>query len=106
MARITVFLALVVTGCAPTKYVDRPFEVRVPVPIQRQAPQWLSDRYTPEYLPVFIAPSDPSAHAALAEQDLNYLKALLRTLKTRDEAWRAWAAPQGTPSDVQPQSTK
>ena len=93
MVRVTVLLALVATGCTSTKYVDRPLEVRVPVPIQRKAPQWLSDRYTPEYLPVFIAPSDPSARAALDEQDLNYLKAILRTLKARDEAWRAWAAP-------------
>ncbi len=105
MARVTVFLALVVTGCAPTKYVDRPVEVLVPVPVERTAPTWLISPYAPESLPRFIHPSDPAAKAALSEQGLADLKVILRMLKERDNGWRAWAVTptEETPPNVQPE---
>lgn len=102
MARAAVLLALILAGCVETRYVDRPLEVRVPVPVERAAPAWLAQPYVPEQLPAFVSPQDPSAKAALAEPDLNHLKAILRTLTTRDAAWRAWASP-GNPADVQPE---
>lgn len=85
-------------GCsADPVIVYRPVEVKIPVPVRAEPPPALVKPYQPSSLPRFISPQDPAARSALSDADLNHLKALLRTLKTRDDAWRAWAVqpPQG-----------
>lgn len=105
MARVAVLLALILSGCTTTEYVDRPVEVLVPVQVERTAPTWLISPYAPESLPRFIHPSDPAAKAALSEQGLADLKVILRMLKERDNGWRAWAITpaEETPQNVQPE---
>lgn len=105
MVRISVLLALILSGCTTTEYVDRPVEVLVPVPVERAAPTWLVAPYQPDSLPRFIHPSDPAAKAALSEQGLADLKVILRMLKERDNGWRAWAVTptEETPPNVQPE---
>lgn len=100
MVRHTVFsLALTaLVGCTTTEYIQTPVEVLVPVTVARKAPEWLATPYTPEHLPVFISPLDPSAKAALSETSLNDLKAILRTLTARDEGWRVWAIDPEAPN--------
>lgn len=105
MARVAVLLALILSGCTTTEYVDRPVEVLVPVQVERTAPTWLAAPYQPDSLPRFIRPSDPAAKAALSEQGLADLKVILRMLVERDNGWRAWAVTQTeeTPPNVQPE---
>ena len=111
MARFLVLLAMILlAGCTQTKtvYIDRPFEVLVPVPTSPVAPAWLATPYVPEAIPQFTHPKDPTAHAALTQGGLTDLKVLLRTLVERDRAWREWAtAPSVTDDpetpDVQPE---
>lgn len=103
MAHVAVLLTLILAGCTKTAYVDRPVEVLVPIPVERSVPDWLATPYLPEQMPAFIAPTDPTARAALAEPGLHHLKTILRTFKARDEAWRAWAIHPGTTPDVQPE---
>lgn len=93
MARLALLsVALVLSGCASeVVYVDRPVEVLVPVPVRREVPEQLSAEYLPSQLPKFTSPSSPSAVVGLSEEDLNRLKTILRTLTTREKAWRAWA---------------
>lgn len=103
MARFFVLLALtLLVGCTTTKtvYVDRPFEVLVPVPVAPTAPAWLASPYVPAAVPQFTSPKDPDAHAALTAGGLSDLKVLLRTLVERDRAWREWATNPET-SNVQ-----
>lgn len=100
MARLTV-LALILTmaGCSgrPPEIVYQSVEVLVPVEVARNPPDTLAAPYTPSRLPRFISPRDPGAKVALSAGELNHLKAVLRTLVTRDEAWRAWATEGATP---------
>lgn len=99
MARLTVLLLIVLAaGCTSPEQVVvyRPVEVLVPVEVPRRPPAELSAEYRPSPLPRFISPKSPDAAAALSKQDLNHLKTLLRTLHTRDEAWREWAS-EGAP---------
>ena len=104
MVRISVLLALILSGCTTTEYVDRPVEVLVPVQVGRPAPTWLISAYVPDALPRFIHPSDPAAKAALSEQGLADLKVILRMLKERDNGWRAWAiTPTEETPNVQPE---
>ncbi|MNQ55095.1 hypothetical protein D3C85_691780 [compost metagenome] len=98
MIRCSVVLALLLTGCAKdplVRTVQVPYEVKVPVVVKATPPGELSRPYVPTELPVFVEPSHPSAKVALSETDLSRLKTILRTLTTRDEAWRQWAAPAG-----------
>lgn len=97
MGRWSIFAALIsLAGCTSEPViVYRPVEVLVPV--RATPPDALLKAYLPERLPRFISPLDPAAKAAMSEADLNHLKVLLRTLKTRDDAWRAWAS---QPSDA------
>lgn len=99
MARLTVLLLItLIAGCATPEQVIvyRPVEVMVPVEVPRTPPAELAAAYRPQPLPKFISPQAPDAAVALSKQDLNHLKTLLRTLHTRDEAWREWAS-EGAP---------
>lgn len=87
-------LAVLLTGCTvqPTmKPVNVPYEVKVPVYVKEPAPGELQRRYVPTELPKFVSPADKSAIVGLSQQDLDRLKVILRTLTTRDEAWRQWS---------------
>lgn len=104
MVRIALLLALTLTGCTTTEYIDRPVEVLVPVQVGRPAPTWLAAPYQPDSLPRFIHPSDPAAKAALSEQGLADLKVILRMLVERDNGWRVWAiTPTEEATHVQPE---
>lgn len=87
-------LALLLTGCSSqpvVKPVNVPYEVKVPVYVKEVPPGELQRRYVPTELPKFVSPEDKSAIVALSKQDLDRLKVILRTLTTRDEAWRQWS---------------
>lgn len=87
-------LALLLTGCSSqpvVKPIHVPYEVKVPVYVKEPAPGELQRRYVPTELPKFVSPEDKSAIVALSQQDLDRLKVILRTLTTRDEAWRQWS---------------
>ena len=89
---LVLILAAVLAGCASTpETIYKTVTVSVPVPVKAKAPDTLIEPYTPVHLPKFTSPADPAAKVALSAEDLNHLKTLLRTLVTRDEAWRAWA---------------
>lgn len=95
MGRLPVLaLILALCGCAARSpevmYV--PQRVEVPVPYRLPAPKELTLPYKPKQLPKFISPASSDAAVALSKDDLNHLKTILRTLHTRDQAWRAWAA--------------
>lgn len=86
MRYLTLALLALLVGCAPriqTEYV----RVDVPVPVHRTAPEWLSQPYVPEQLPIFKA----TGIACLSEDGINHLKTILRTQAARDEAWRVWS---------------
>lgn len=92
---LLVLAALVLAGCSsqrPAEPVHIPYEVKVPVYVKEPAPGELQRRYVPTELPKFISPDDKSAIVGLSQQDLDRLKVILRTLTTRDDAWRQWAA--------------
>lgn len=94
MARLAVLaLILALVGCSgrPPEVVYQPVEILVPVEVFRTPPEPLATAYTPDRLPRFIPPADPAAKVALSAEELTNLKTLLRTLVTRDEAWRVWA---------------
>lgn len=80
---------LLLAGCAADPQCQT---IEVLVPVRADPPADLATAPVFKQLPRFITPSDPAAKAALSETDLNLLKTLLRTLVTRDEAWRAWAS--------------
>lgn len=87
-------LAFMLTGCSSQqvfKPVNVPYEVKVPVYVKEPAPGELQRRYVPTELPKFVSPDDKSAIVGLSQQDLDRLKVILRTLTTRDEAWRQWS---------------
>lgn len=88
-------LAILLTGCSTQpvlKPVNVPYEVKVPIYIKEPAPGELQRPYVPTNVPKFINPSDKSAIVGLSKEDLDHLQVILRTLKTRDEAWRQWSA--------------
>lgn len=100
-------MAIAMTGCAsqqeqycPAPVVHNvPYEVKVPVYLSPQAPGELVRRYVPTEYPVFVSPSEPAAQYGLTELDWQRLQVILRTMQTRDEAWRAWATkPTGVPT--------
>lgn len=102
MRMIAAGLALLLAGCAAAPKetacfvpdpVKVPYEVKVPTYIQRTPPGELSRPYVPLDLPVFISPTDPNAKVGLDKDGIDRLKIILRTIKTRDDAWRAWAIP-------------
>lgn len=91
MKALVLALAVLASACTREVIVYQPVEIEVPVPVRAVPPAELSRPYRPEPLPRFISPQDPAAKAALSSEDLNHLKTVLRTLATRDAAWRAWA---------------
>jgi len=89
---LVLILVAALTGCASApEPIYKTVTVSVPVPVKVRAPDILIQPYHPVHLPKFTSPTDPAAKVALSAEDLNHLKTLLRTLVTRDEAWRAWA---------------
>ena len=83
---------LLVSCATPEPIIIRePVEVMVPVAVNPVFPDALITPYKPVKLPVFISPSDPAATAALSEEELMHLRALIRDLVTRDNAWQAFA---------------
>lgn len=85
-----ILICLVLAACTPnvrTEYVY--VEVKVPVAVRSPAPEWLATPYIPEALPEFL-PAAPG-HVTLDSVGVNNLKTILRTLTTRDEAWRVWS---------------
>lgn len=88
------------TGCssnevrqcpAPAAPLRVPYEVKVPVYSERKPPAELLRKYTPLDIPKFLKVDSPDAAVALDKTGVDQLKIILRTLKTRDDAWRAWA---------------
>ncbi|MCY1285265.1 hypothetical protein D9M69_618670 [compost metagenome] len=84
-------LILLLTACSSPQVVYRTQTVSVPVVVRPEPPEALSAPYRPHPLPMFVQPSDPNARVALTAEGLDNLKVILRTLTTRDDAWRAWA---------------
>lgn len=102
MRRAALLAALVLAGCASQPAplpVAQPYEVKVPVYIKPKAPDSLLLRYVPTELPRFVSPTAPNVVYGLTQEDWNRLQTLLRTLHTRDQAWRSWATGQGEPND-------
>lgn len=101
MTRALLVCLLLLAGCAaqPVKEVIKvPVEVKVPVYIQAVPPGELSRPYVPVNIPEFVSPLDKSAIVALTPEGLDRLKVILRTLVTRDKAWREWANKEATVS--------
>lgn len=86
-------MLVMLAGCAAEPVVVyRSLEVKVPVPVYRVPPAALLEHYAPATTEVFISPLAPTATTALSEEGLNQLKTILRTMKVRDDAWRAWSS--------------
>jgi hypothetical protein len=88
-------LILLLAGCGsaetrPARVVET-VEVKVPVPVRAEPPGELMAPYVPEALPTWISPADPEATSALSREGEQRLKLLLHDMKTRLDAWRAWA---------------
>lgn len=99
-AALLLLMATLLTACAgqspqqcpaPPLPQRVPYEVKVPVYIDRVPPAELVRPYKPLNIPKFLKPSDAGAVVGLDEEGLDRLKIILRTIKTRDDAWRAWA---------------
>ena len=84
-------LLLLMGGCSqqPPKVIYR--DVQVPVIVRPEAPAELATPYTPTTLPTFLPPDADGAVVSLDKAGVDALKAILRTLTTRDKAWRAWS---------------
>jgi hypothetical protein len=84
---------LLLAGCTKTvtQRVEIPYEVTVPVYFKVAAPAELLRRYIPTEYPVFISPSSKDAVIGMSTLDWERLQVILRTLESRDEAWRSWA---------------
>lgn len=93
---LCLLLIVALTGCqTPPPLPAEPYETKVPVYIKREAPGELIRPYTPTELPSFVSPSHPDAVYALTEVDWRRLQVILRTMRTREDAWRVWATGQG-----------
>lgn len=100
--RVTLLLCLALTGCAERvveKVVPQPYEVKVQVPVEKRAPDTLLQRYVPTEYPEFRAPDSPGVRYGLTQQDWERLQIILRTMQTRDQAWRRWATGKGDPNE-------
>lgn len=86
-----VVLLLAIASCSSDPVIQVEYrEVQVPVPYRSVPPTELATPYIPERLPVFLQPGQ--GVVSLDEQGVNDLKTILRTLITKDEAWRAWSS--------------
>lgn len=92
---------LMLAGCTRTvvQRVEVPYETTVPVYYKAAAPIELARRYIPTEFPTFIPPSSKDAVIGMSELDWQRLQVILRTLNSRDEAWRTWAQ---EPAEAQP----
>lgn len=81
--------AVLLLGCNPQARVEYVYqEVSVPVPYRPAPPAWLAEPYSPEALPEFLPFKEG---VGLDQEGITHLKTILRTLVTRDEAWRQWS---------------
>lgn len=81
------------------KVVPQPYEVKVPVPVERRPPDSLLQRYVPTETPVFVDPAAADVVYGLRQLDWERLQIILRTMQTRDQAWRSWATGKGDPNE-------
>ena len=91
---VCIALGLVLAGCStlPRPPAEiRTVEVKVPVPVRRDAPGELLTPLKPGALPRFVSPADPKASSALTPDGERSLKEIIADLLARDAAWRAWA---------------
>lgn len=88
-------LAVLLSGCSTAAKVPEtirvPVEVVKPVYVMPAVPGELARPYVPLNIPEFVSPDDKSAIVALTPEGLDQLKVILRTLVTRDKAWREWS---------------
>lgn len=85
---------VLLSGCAAAPVPETirvPVEVVKPIYVKAVPPGELARPYKPVDLPEFVSPEDKSAIVALTPEGLKRLQVILRTLVTREEAWRAWA---------------
>lgn len=103
MRAVLLLLALVlVAGCQARvveKIVPQPYEVKVVVPVEKKAPDSLLQRYVPTEYPTFKAPDAAGVRYGLTQLDFERLQTILRTMQTRDQAWRSWATGKGEPNE-------
>ena len=101
--RAAILLAItLLAGCADRvveKIVPQPYEVKVPVIVEKKAPDSLLLRYIPTEYPEFMAPDAAGVRYGLTQQDWERLQTILRTMQTRDQAWRSWATGKGEPNE-------
>ncbi len=93
---------VILQGCGTReveKFVPQPYEVKVPVLVERKPPDSLLQRYVPIDTPVFVDPSAADVVYGLRQQDWERLQIILRTMQTRDQAWRSWATGKGDPNE-------
>ena len=84
-------VALILAGCADTKYITRTVKVQVPVAQRATPPPELMAPYRPQPMPIFVSPDYPLARAALTAEGIDALWLLIADLVARDAAWRAWS---------------
>lgn len=87
-------------GCE-TRVVEvaKPYEVPVPYPVEKRAPDDLVRAYIPTDYPEFVNPGEPNVVYGLTQEGWQRLQVILRTMQTRDQAWRSWATGHGEPND-------
>jgi hypothetical protein len=88
--------SMALSGCVTPDpvVVYEPVEVKVAVSVPAKIPDELVVPVSYGPLPIFIKPTDPNAKAALSEEGLINLRALLNSLKTRADLWQIWADSQ------------
>lgn len=91
---LTLLVLLGLTACAkkPVETVIRikePIEVLRPVPVKAEAPAELLERLSPT-IPEFVPPTDPGARAALTEDGIRALLAMITEMLTRIRAWETF----------------
>jgi len=88
---VSVTLCLLLAACnARQEIVYEPVEVTVPIPVRAEPPPELLLPIMVE-TPTWVTPADSDAVVSLREQDARQMLRLLSAIKTRLEAWRAWA---------------
>lgn len=92
MRALLLVLVIALAGCASEPVERIVYQtVRVPVYVRPEPPAELAAPYKPVELPVFLPPGQ--GVVSLDAEGVNALKTIIRTLSTRDEAWREWSKP-------------
>jgi hypothetical protein len=90
-------------GCTravePVQPPAQPYEVKVPVLVKATPPDSLALPYVPTEFPTFVNPDAPGVVYGLTKEGWERLQTILRTLHTRDQAWRSWATGHGEPNE-------